>query len=197
MVILAMAEQALKSSEDVEEIKKFRRVIKGQVTTAVNRLENLFAKKEGDDFDHKVISKTEVKQVEAKLRNNFDTFLKLQEKFCALRAEGKDDEEEAELVLEDAQYSDEVSSKVYPLFDQIESYHESLAKREAKKTKVMSIPSHEKKFEDSMINFKVSKQNAQQVIQCLNSLKPEEISEASIVQLQPAENAKEALKKGF
>ena len=111
-----MAEQALKSSVDVEEIKKFRRVIKGQVTTAVNRLENLFAKKEGDDFDHKVISKTEVKQVEAKLRNNFDTFLKLQEKFCALRAEGKDDEEESELVLEDAQYSDEVSSKVYPLF---------------------------------------------------------------------------------
>ena len=39
-----MAEQALKSSEDVEEIKKFRRLIKGQVTTAVNRLENLFAK---------------------------------------------------------------------------------------------------------------------------------------------------------
>ena len=101
-----MAEQALKSSEDVEEIKKFRRLIKGQVTTAVNRLENLFAKKEGDDFDHKVISKAEVKQVEAKLRNNFDTFLKLHEKFCELRAAGKDDEEESELVLEDAQYLD-------------------------------------------------------------------------------------------
>ena len=40
---------------------------------------------------------------------------------------------------------------------QIESDHGSLAKREAKKTKVMSIPSHERKFENSMINFKVSK----------------------------------------
>ena len=196
-----MAEQALKSSEDVEEIKKFRRLIKGQVTTAVNRLENLFAKKEGDDFDHKVISKAEVKQVEAKLRNNFDTFLKLHEKFCELRAAGKDDEEESELVLEDAQYSDEVSSKVYPLFDQIESYHGSKAaeeaSKEAKKAKVMSIASHERKYEDSMMNFKVSKQKALQVIQCLDSLKPEEISEASIVQLQPAENAKEILKRDF
>ena len=171
------------------------------MTTAVNRLENLFAKKEGDDFDHKVISKAEVKQVEAKLRNNFDTFLKLHEKFCELRAAGKDDEEESELVLEDAQYSDEVSSKVYPLFDQIESYHGSKAaeeaSKEAKKAKVMSIASHERKYEDSMMNFKVSKQKALQVIQCLDSLKPEEISEASIVQLQPAENAKEILKRDF
>ena len=101
-----MAEQALKRSEDVKEIKKFRRVIKGQVTTAVNRLENLFAKKEGDYFDHKVISKTEVEQVEAKLRQNFDMFLKLQEKFCGLRAAGNDNEEEDELVLKDAKYSD-------------------------------------------------------------------------------------------
>ena len=35
------------------------------------------------------------------------------------------------------------------------------------------------------------------MIQCLDSLKPEEISEASIVQLQSAENAKENLKRDF
>ena len=39
-----MAEKALEKSEDVTELKKFRGAIKGQVTSAVNKLEVLFAK---------------------------------------------------------------------------------------------------------------------------------------------------------
>ena len=53
-----------------------------------------------------------------------------------------------------------------------------------------SIPSYQEKFEDSMMNFKVSKEIAVQVSQCLDNLNPDEVSE-------PAENAKKALDKDF
>ena len=49
---------------------------------------------------------------------------------------------------------------------------------------------HQEKFEDSMMNFKVSKEIAVQVSQCLDNLNPDEVSE-------PAENAKKALDKDF
>ena len=59
-----MAEQALQNSVDVEEIKKFRQTVRTQVTNSVSRLGNLLAKKDGDLFDHKVISEIKVEQVE-------------------------------------------------------------------------------------------------------------------------------------
>ena len=58
-----MAEQALQNSMDPEEIKKYRKSTRAQVTTSVNRLGNILAKKDGEDFDHKVISETEVEQI--------------------------------------------------------------------------------------------------------------------------------------
>ena len=48
-----------------------------------------------------------------------------------------------------------------------------------------------------MATFKFSKKNAQQVAQCLNNLKSDEICEAAIVQVQPAESTKDELKKYF
>ena len=72
-----------------------------------------------------------------------------------------------------------------------------MADDEVKKTNIKNIPAFEKKFGDSLATFKVSKKNAQQVIQCLNDLKPDEAVEAAIVQVQPAESAKEALRKDF
>ena len=53
-----MTSQAALKSKDLVEVKKFRAVIKGQLTNAVKRLESIFAKKDEDDFDHKNISKT-------------------------------------------------------------------------------------------------------------------------------------------
>ena len=158
-----MAEQALQNSVDPEEIKKFRKTTRTQVTTSVNRLGNLLAKKDGEDFDHKVINGTEVEQVETMLKEKFNMFLKLHEKYCHLRAEGKDDAEESELEGKDAAYSEEVTTKVYLLMDQLKSYHKSLAKRDAKlaaeeageearQAKVKSIPMHEQNFEDSVMN---------------------------------------------
>ena len=77
-----MAETALKKSRDVVELKKFRGAIRAQVTSAVNKLEAIFARRVDDDFDHQNIFISEVNQVEAKLKNKLDLFLKLQERCC-------------------------------------------------------------------------------------------------------------------
>ena len=61
-----MAETALKKSRDVKELKKFRSALKGQITSAVSKLEALFARKVEDDFDQGDIFMSEVNQVEAK-----------------------------------------------------------------------------------------------------------------------------------
>ena len=125
-----MAEKALEKSGDVNELKKFRGAIKGQVTSDVNKLEVLFAKKVADDFDHKSIIISEVNQVEAKLKSKFDLFLRLHKRCYEFREEGADADQEIELVNNDDEYSEEVTSKVYPLFGQIEAYYGSVARFE-------------------------------------------------------------------
>ena len=114
---LSYAEQPLLKSVDVEEFKRIRKIIKDRVTTSVNRLENLFAEHEGNDFDHKVFRKNEIEQIEAELEDNFDMFLKLQDNYCYVRVQGKDDAEELKLAEKDVEYLEEVSSKVYPPID--------------------------------------------------------------------------------
>ena len=54
-------------------------------------------------------------------------FLKLHERYSEVRAAGKDDIEEQKLVEKDAEYLEEVTSKVYPLLDQLDSYLASLS----------------------------------------------------------------------
>ena len=56
-----MSAQAALKSQDPAQVKKGRSVAKGQLTQAVNRIATIFSKTDGDDFDHKSISKTEVK----------------------------------------------------------------------------------------------------------------------------------------
>ena len=137
-----MAETALKKSRDVNELKKFRGAIKGQVTSAVNKLEALFARKVADDFDHGSIFISEVNQVEAKLKDKLELFLKLHERCCELRDEGADAYQEIELVNQDDEYSEEVTSKVYPLLGQIAAYYQSVSRFELAK----NIPALERKF---------------------------------------------------
>ena len=96
-----MAETALKKSRDVNELKKFRGAIKGQVTSALNKLEALFAQKVADDFDHGSIFTSEVNQVEAKLKSKLDLFLRLHERCCEFRDEGADADQEIELANQD------------------------------------------------------------------------------------------------
>ena len=45
----------------------------------------------------------------------------------------KDNAEELKLAEKDAEYSLEVTNKVYPLLDQLDPYHKCLAKRNTKK----------------------------------------------------------------
>ena len=66
-----------------------------------------------------------------------------------------------------------------------------------KSVEVETIPMLQQKFEDSVMNYRVSKQKALELIQCLNNLNPDDVSEASNIDLQPAEAAKESLKKDF
>ena len=152
-----MAETALKKSRDVNELKKFRGAIKGQVTSAVNKLEAIFARKVEDDFDHQSIFVSEVNQVEAKLKDKLDLFLKLHERCCEFREEGADADQEIELVNIDDEYSEEVTSKVYPLFGQIAAYYQSVSRFELAK----NIPALERKFEESFAAFKFAMRNAQ------------------------------------
>ena len=144
-----MADTALKKSRDVNELKKFRGAIKGQVTSALNKLEALFAQKVADDFDHGRILTSEVNQVEAKLKSKLDLFLRLHERCCEFREEGADADQEIELVNNDDEYSEEVTSKFYPLFGQLEAYYRSVARFELAK----NIPALERKFEDSLAAF--------------------------------------------
>ena len=139
-----MVETALKKSRDVNELKKFRGAIKGQVTSVVNKLEAIFTRKVEDDFDHQSIFISEVNQVEAKLKDKLELFLRLHERCCEFKEEGADADQEIELVKIDDEYSEEVTSKVYLLFRQIAAYYQSvsrLAKEIAK-----NIPALERKF---------------------------------------------------
>ena len=166
-----MAEAALRKSRDVGELKKFRAAIKGQVTSALNKLETIFAQKVAEDFDHGRILITEVNEVEARLKDKLDLFRKLHDRCCELRDEGADTDQEIELVNQDEEYSEEVTSKVYPMYSQIEAYYKSVSRLELAK----NIPALERKFEDSFAAFKFAMRNAQQVGQCLKGLSPDEI----------------------
>ena len=214
-----MTAQAALKSRDIAEVKKGRAVIKGQLTTAASKLSVIFSKKEEDDFDHKRISKTEVNQLKSKMKENFEIFQKLHEKCCELRDSGKDDTEEEDNAKKDEEYSNEVTSKVYPLLDQLVEYERSvedleakkaakkiekdaedtlvLEERKAKDALTKSIPEREKKYQEALENFQISKESALQIVKCLENLEPDDIFESSLVQIQPADSAKESLSKDF
>ena len=59
-----MAAQTALKSQDLGEIKKGRSAIKGQITTAVKRLQSIFAQKVGEDFNHEQISQPDGEKVE-------------------------------------------------------------------------------------------------------------------------------------
>ena len=203
-----MSAQAALKSQDPAQVKKGRSVAKGQLTQAVNRIATIFSKTDGDDFDHKSISKTEVKKIEEKINENFDLFQKLHQKCCELRDPGADDDEEVEKARLDEEYSEEVTSKVYPVMDQFVEYARSLANEAAAQTSIIeenkvkealvnSIPQKEKKYEEALEAFQISKENALQIVKCLDNLTPDDIFESSLVQIQPADSAKESLSKDF
>ena len=98
-------------------------------------------------------------------------FLKLQDNYCYVRVQGKDDAEELKLAEKDVEYLEEVSSKVYPLLTRLDSHHKCLAKRdtnksveeasdEARQVKVNNTLSNERKFVISFMSLTKADMNA-------------------------------------
>ena len=128
-------EEALKST-DVTVKKKVRSVVKGQITSAVNKLGVLLDVKSEGDFDHEKISRSETKETLEKLKKSFQLFKKLHDQVLQLSVESKDDQEDEKVILQEENYAEEVSSKVYPVFDKIVKYEKSFSKHEAKAEKI-------------------------------------------------------------
>ena len=80
------------------------------------------------EYDHKLISKSEVKDYCEDLETNF---MGLYERFCNL-GETKDETESENLAVEDATYYDGVAGKVYLIRDKKEKFDTSLRKYEEK-----------------------------------------------------------------
>ena len=117
-----MASQALKS-KDLAEVKKSRATVKGQITTGVRKLEPILEKIAGNDFDHMNISRPEVKQLlHSKVEENFQLFQKPHVRCNELREEETLVGDEEKVVLKEEEYSDETSSKVFPLLDKFVMY---------------------------------------------------------------------------
>ena len=126
-----MSGEAALSSTDADEVKKARAVVKGKITTTVNKLQIKLTVQPGVEYDHKLISKSEVKDYCEDLETNFKLFKGLHERFCNLR-ETKDETELENLAVEDATYYDGVASKVYLIRDKKEEFDTSLRKYEEK-----------------------------------------------------------------
>ena len=56
-----MSGEAALSSTDADVVKKARAVVKGKITTTVKKLESNLTVQPGVEYDHKLITKNEVK----------------------------------------------------------------------------------------------------------------------------------------
>ena len=124
--IMVTAEEALKSS-DPSEVKRLRGSISTQISCDVKLLEKELSKKVDKKFNYDQISPQLIKNHKKKLLLHYDLIQKLQEKYVEVRDVGLSDKEEAALVESDVSYMEDISSKVCPLLDEIDSYEEGLA----------------------------------------------------------------------
>ena len=119
--------------------------------------------------------------MEKKLNENFDIFQQLHQKCCEKRDIGEDDAKEEKLAEEDEEYVEQVTSKVYPVLDMFVMYKLSVADLEAEESKkksdkvmIGSIPEKEAKYQEALDAYQNTKENALQVIKCLENLEAEE-----------------------
>ena len=188
-------EEALKST-DVTVKKKVRSAVKGQITTAVNKLGVLLDVKSEGDFDHEKIGRIQIKETHEKLKKSFQLFTKLHDQVLQLRDVDKDEKEEEKAILQEESYSEDVSNKVYPVLEKVVKYEKSFSKHEAKAEKieedalikqqkllsesiakeekvrtkqqlVAKIPGMEKSLTEADIKYQASKDTALEVVKCL------------------------------
>ena len=63
-----------------------------------------------------------------KLKRNFQLFKKLHDRVLQLRDENKDEKEDDNVILQEENYSEDVSSKVYPVLEKFTKYEKSLSR---------------------------------------------------------------------
>ena len=214
-----MSIEAAIESEDLKLVKKYRGVLKGQLSVSLDKFQRILNNKVGDEFNHANISKSEVQQIGTKLSTNYDLFIKLHDRYCLLREPSKNDDEELTLATADEEYTNGVSSKYFPAMDIWAKYKISIADHEAKeaelrgaqkskdldeaekslklKAVIASIPDRESKFVDALDLFITSKQEALMVTKCLENVDPDDLFESSAIQIQPAHIVKQALADSF
>ena len=139
---MVSATDALTSS-DPKLVKKLRGSIKTQLMVDVNILEKALAEKTNNQFNFDKISLQLVKSQRIKLQDHFNLVQKLHDHFIELRDEGHNTEEEDQLVIQDVDYMEKITSKVYPLLDEIERFEDGLAN--LNKVKILEKSENENK----------------------------------------------------
>lgn len=138
------------SSSDPKLVKKLRGSIKAQLSVDVNILEKALAEKTNNKFNFDRISLQLVKSQKLKLQDHFSLVQKLHDHYIELRDEGHNTEEEDQLVIQDVDYMEKITSKVYPLLDEIERFEDSLANL----NKVKTLEKSENENRSSVIKAK-------------------------------------------
>ena len=116
---MVTATEAL-TSPDIKIVKKLRGSIKTQITVDANILEKALAEKTDNKFNFGRISLQLVKSQKTKLQEHFSLIQKLHDHYIELRDEGQNTDEEDNLVQQDTEYMEKITSKVFPLLDEIE-----------------------------------------------------------------------------
>ena len=194
------SDEAVKFTDPVV-VYRTRTVIKGQVTSAIKKLERILVKTEAGIFDHCSLNRSELVHAHKKLEDNFKLLQKLHLRYCECRAIGQDDEEEDSLAEKDGEYIDTVESKVFPVLELYREYDKSYAKfeaREVNKEKYIDrIPTLEKEFKQAVDVLESSKDSASKVAECLDRIDVEDLVKSEEIKIQPASTVKLNLAKTF
>ena len=136
---MSSGREALKSDEP-SIVKNARGKIKVQVTIALKKLEGLLNKKDGK-FDHDQISELEISKYQKRLKDNFDLFDNLHQRYCFLRPVCADEDTEMKEQQVDFDYFDETEVKYDALINLHAEYSESLVKYKDNKKKMAKLES--------------------------------------------------------
>ena len=121
---MSVGQEALKSN-DPGEVKFARGKIKIQVSKALNKLEPVLVKEGDEGFNLNKIVESEVTRQFNKLKQVFELFENLHQRYCYLRAVGEDDAQEIDLQKADDEYfsdSEEKFEKLNILYNEFLSY---------------------------------------------------------------------------
>ena len=159
---MSAGKEALKSNEP-DVVKHARGKIKVQVTIGLKKLEALLTKVD-DRFNHNQISELEVTKYEKRLKEHFELFDSLHQRYCFLRPVNDDDAIEMNEQEVDLQYFEEVENKYNILANLYVDYSNSLAKFKEEQKKMAKLqsdlaamankePSLRKKFEFDLVAY--------------------------------------------